>query len=354
MEAGWYRNPKEPGVLRYWDGNAWTEQKADKSDGSNGKRGDYEKSARRTRVIGALAAAGCITVVALFLTTTNTASNEKNNTSSTSTASPKTFDSATKTVFGSSTDAEVRSLTGMPEEYFLSDGRSIILGAGQNIINQLNPNSKEVTSKVYWTNVFRTPDTIEEFSSYLDRTSGTSGKPRKESSIRYMGQDLNGYTVSFAPLNDPMVSEVNVGYYAVGDDSIVVVRTIPGTESVVLTPERRGTSGEWASEVERQTGWLLTGVALQPRLDAKKLSGATHTATATFKVPSNALDKTVSDLKSGRALGNFANLPRKADAENTSALVFYRAATKITVTVSSPTPEDKEATIVVSFDVQAP
>lgn len=354
MEAGWYRNPKEPGVLRYWDGNAWTEQKTHKSDGSRGERGEYEKSARRTRIIGALAAAGCVTVVALFLTTINPAGDGKNGTASTSTADPKNFDSATKTVFGSSADADVTSLTGMSEEYFLSDGRSIILGVGQNIIDQLNPDSKEVTSKVYWTNIFRTPDSIEEFSAYLDRIVGTSGKPRKESSIRYMGQDLDGYTVSFAPSNDPVVSEVNVSYYAVDDDSLVVVRTIPGVESVVLTPDRRGTSGAWASDVQRRTGWLLTGVALQPRLDARKMSGATHTATATFKVPSSVLDKTVSDLKSGIALGDFANLPRKMGTENTGAFVFYRASTKISVSVSSPEPDDKEATIVISFDVKAP
>ena len=357
MEPGWYRNPKEPGVVRYWDGSEWSEsKKSPDSRKSTRSRG----SALMKAVVAALSIA-CLAVATLFITTLSTDKANPNAEPGPTTAAPKKFESVTKMIFGQRGTTDVSKLTGIPASLVLSEDLDIILGLGHNILDYQENDESPVISKAYWSIVFITSDPPDVFKENMDRKfrgaglETSSGIPSTDSTT-YRGLKLDGYTTSY-PSTDDKVSSVEVSYYEIdSDDTLVVLKTLPGKESVVLTEESRGSSSTWTSEVASAARWSLAGTALQPRLDSVEFSGATHTATGTFKIPASEFDTELDRIKSGEALKEFANISkkqgRKVGADDVT--VFFRAGTEITVLAAKPGPGDTEATIIVSFDVKAP
>ena len=357
MDPGWYRNPKEKGVVRYWDGSAWSESKqSPDSHKSNTSRG-----LPLMKATAAALSIGCLIVAALFINTLFKDTAKTSAEPETSMDAPKQFESVAKLIFGQSGTTDVSKLTGMPSSLVLSEDLDVTLGVGQNILDYQENDESPVISKVYWSAVFITSNPLDEFKEYMsDKLAAAGLTPSSEGPTEnyttYRGLRLEGYTTSYLSTDDK-VSSVEVSYYEIySDDTFVVVKTLPSRESVVLAEESRGSSSYWTSTIASSTGWSLSGTALQPRLDSVEFSGATHTATGTFKIPASEFGSETARIKSGEALKGFANISKKQGRKvgTDEVTVFFRAGTEVTVLTSQPGPDDTEATIIVSFDVKAP
>lgn len=364
MEPGWYRNPKDPDIIRFWDGSRWSETKrAPQSARSSSLPDGFHTSlswGMRTAVVALVVA--CVAAAALIAATLLKSSDTNSESASTNLLPPRNFESASTTVFGPRRKVDTTELVGMPQALVLNNDQDISLGVGHNILNKPSTTPSGVASKAYWTNIFLSPDTSEVFLEALNKKISDLGykglvTESGDTKIVYLGKDLVGTSLKFSIEDSSVTSMIEVSYYDIeGDDTLVMTRSFPSDEFVDSSEINRGAAGSWAEELSRQTGWFLSGIALQPRMDSVEFSNSTHTATATFKVPAERYEKVMQSIKDGTSLSGFANLaPKQAfQDDKNSTTVFFRAGTRIEVSITRPDTDDTESTVVVFFDVQAP